>query len=89
MDNNGLEKRILEEIEEYLESEESFGDTAMLCINPETKEIAVVDGEDLSAEDMDNSEKDYYDIIELLEMDPEKGNWYPDMEAIKEVAKEY
>lgn len=89
MDHKELEKNILAEIETYLASEESFGDTAMLSINPTIGAVSIVDGEDLTDEEMENSELDYYDVMDFLEMDQDHGTWHPDMEAIAEVAKEY
>lgn len=79
----------MEAIEEYLNSEESYGDTAMLCIDPAKGEVSIVDGEELTDDEMENSDKDYYDVMDLLEMDQEEGAWHPDTEAIAEIATEY
>lgn len=89
MDQKELKEKILAEIEDFIASEESFGDTAMLSIIPSTGDVSIVDGEELTEEEMENSGTDYYDVMDFLEMDQEHGSWHPDMEAVAEVAKEY
>lgn len=89
MDQKELKGKILAEIEDYIASEESFGDTAMLRIIPSTGEVSIVDGEELTEQEMENSGTDYYDVMDFLEMDQEQGTWHPDMAAVAEVAKEY
>lgn len=89
MNSENLKAKVLEAIEDYIASEETFGDTALLSVNPESLSISVVDGEEVSEAEMQESNIDYYDIIDLVQMNPENGQWTPDMESIDNLVQEY
>ena len=81
--------KILEQVNEYLASEESYGDAAMLRIDPSTMQIELVDGEELDENAIDNDSADYYDLPDLLTMHPTDGTWLPDMDAISTLSNDY
>lgn len=78
-----LEKRLLEIIGQYLKEEEALGDFVRLAINPDTLDVSLE-----SDPDTDDPALDYFEIPDLLLMNPD-GSWTPDPEAIADVVEEY
>lgn len=74
--------KVREAVNDYIASEESYGDNAQLQISPADFALEVTDSDD------EESDKDYIDIMELLEMDAD-GKWKADIEAIGYLADDY
>lgn len=89
MTKDEIVEKILEQVNDYIASEESYGDAAMLRIDPVSMQIEIVDGDELTEEELENGSADYYDLPDLLTMHPTDGTWLPDMVAIEGVALEY
>lgn len=85
MDAEKLKAGILAAVREYLSSEESYDDDAQLRIDPATMKIDLADGEEA---DDESDPRDYYSVMDLVEMDAD-GKWTPDPDAIAAVAAEY
>lgn len=83
MDNkDNFASKISDVVKDFIAQDEVYGDNAQLSVVPETLELEIVGG------DVDDPEKDYYDLMDLVEMTPE-GKWIPDVDAISEVAGNY
>ncbi|MEE1022805.1 MAG: hypothetical protein U0L83_06720 [Muribaculaceae bacterium] len=81
--NTELRNAICEAVADFASADGAYSDTAMLVINPETLEVDIADEEE-------NPELDYYDMMDFVDADPENpGNWLPLDEAIDEVAESY
>ena len=84
-----LEKRLLAAVEEFIVGEESYDDNAQISIDPVSRTVELIAGDELP-EDTDSSALDYYDVMDMVMMSPEEpGKWLPDNEAIASVAAEY
>lgn len=86
MNREELEKNLLEAVREYIEDEECFDDNAQLQINTSDGSIALLNSDEVT--DGDSAVFDYYDVMDLLEMDA-NGTWKPDAEAIRSIVEEY
>ncbi len=82
-------EKILEQVNDYLASEESYGDAAMLRIDPATMQIELIDGEEVDDNEIENGSADYYDLPDLLTMHPTDGSWLPDLDAITTLSLDY
>lgn len=95
MDKKDLYNKIILAVGEFIEAEEAYDDNAQLEIDPATWNVALVGFEDAEPEGMDmvanvSDGKDYYDVMDLVRMNPdEPGQWLPDEEAINSVSEEY
>ncbi len=96
MNQKELYDKILLAVEDFLEAEEAYDDNAQLEIDPEAWSVTVVSFEDAEPEGMDmvaalsSDTKDYYDVMDLVKMNPEvPGQWLPDEDAITSVSEEY
>lgn len=89
MTKEEIKDRIRSAVNDYLAEEEAYDDNAQLCIRPATMEVTV---EDSRMVDIDSSEIDCYDVMDLVEMSPDAesaGQWIVDEEAVESVASEY
>lgn len=85
-----MEKKILDALAEYLAYEDSYGDNPQLCINTANGDVEVMDEKEAEElEDKDSEHCDFYDVMDLLQMNPLDGSWLPNLDAVKEVATEY
>lgn len=85
MNAKELEMKLRTAVEEYIAGEETYDDNSLLCIDPHSLDVEIVDSDE--PEDVD---KDYIEVMELVNMRPDKpGEWIADNDAIAELAKEY
>lgn len=89
MNKDELRAAILDAIDEYIASEETFGDTALLSIKPIDLSVSIIDGEELAEADMQNSGIDYYDIIDFIQMNTDSGQWNPNSSSVDDILNEY
>lgn len=90
MTREELEARIRAAVEDYIESEESYGDNAELEIDLSKEIVKVRDAMGMEDNLLTNDVVDYYDIMDLVRMSPtEPGKWEVDDEAVKSVAADY
>lgn len=74
-------------LKEYLEAPEAWSDNVMVEIDPTTLDCVLYDGDDA---DVENSDRDYWDVMDLLEMSVENpGEWEIDPAALDELALTY
>lgn len=75
-------------MEDYLADDIVYGDNTLLEIDPATGAVALVSGDEII--DMDSSDKDYYEAMELVEMDTANpGKWLLNSEALDALINEY
>lgn len=90
MTRQELEARIRAAVEDYIESEECYGDNAELEIDLSKGIVKVRDAMGMEDNLLSNDVVDYYDIMDLVQMSPsEPGKWEVDEEAVKSVASDY
>ncbi len=74
-------------LEEYLDAPEAWSDNVMIEVDPKSLDCRLYDEEDANIEE---SEKDYWEVMELLQMaDDDSGRWKIDPEALEELAATY
>lgn len=81
--NQELKKKIAEIAEEFASCDGAYSDNSMLEIDPATLSVRITDEEDFP-------ERDYYDIMDLMEVDidsPDKWRLFD--AAIEEIASNY
>lgn len=84
MNKDILERNLLEAVKEYIDGEETFGDNATVCINPQSGEVEIHDMED-TPDNMDS-----YDIMEFIAVNPlNPAEWIVDTNAVESVVAEY
>lgn len=82
-----IKEKVKALLEEYLEAPEAWSDNVMVEIDPETLDYALYDGDD---EGLDDSKKDYWEVMDLLSMSVEDpGRWEIDADALDELADTY
>ncbi len=81
--NTELRNAIYDAVLDFATADGAYSDTAMLEINPQTLAIDIADEEN-------NPDFDYYDMMDLVDADPDNpGNWLPLDDAIDEIAASY
>ena len=74
-------------LEEYLEAPEAWSDNVMIEVDPKTLDCRLYDEEEA---DVEASEKDYWEVMDLLSMSVEDpGRWEIDSEALDELVASY
>lgn len=82
-----MKKEIENLLSEYLDAPEAWGDNVMVEVNPDSKEMRLVDDEDT---DIDNSPLDYWPVMDLLQMSvANPGAWEIDPDAVAELLDTY
>lgn len=81
--NQELKKKITEIAEEFASCDGAYSDNSMLEIDPATLSVRLTDEEDFP-------ERDYYDIMDLMEADIDRPDkWRLFDAAIEEIASNY
>lgn len=76
---------LLDAIDEYIATEQSYDDNARFEIDLSTMEVEIADGEE---EDIPG--KDTIDAMEMIKMsESEPGRWVADPEAVEALVEEY
>lgn len=74
-------------LEEYLEAPEAWSDNVMIEVDPSTLDARLVDEDEV---DPESSEKDYWEVMDLLSMSVEDpGKWEIDPDALEELTASY
>ncbi len=82
MNRDELKMRVMDLLEDYAAEEEVWGDSAQLCINPESLTVTLTSDE--------QPEYDCYDVMEFLQPSPsDPACWIPDPEAVDALLDEY
>lgn len=82
-----IKKKIMDILNEYLEAPEAWSDNVMIEVDPGTLDCRLFDGEDT---DLESSDKDYWEVMDLLSMSVSNpGEWEIDPAAVEEMASEY
>lgn len=82
-----MKNKVKKLLKEYLEAPEAWGDNVMIEVDPATMEVRLNDDEEI---DMENSDKDYWPVMDLLQMSVENpGEWEIDPDALDELAATY
>lgn len=87
MTRDEFKENLRRTVREYLASEESYDDDALLVIDKNTLALTLADGEESDQYDED-TRFDTYNVMDLVEMDSD-GKWIPSEEALAEVAADY
>lgn len=81
--NKELKKKIREIAEDFATCDGAYSDNSMLEIDPSTLSVRIVEEEEYP-------ERDYYDIMDLMEADiSHPGIWRIFEDAIEEIAVAY
>lgn len=84
-----MKKDILTLLESYLEMPEAWSDNPMIEVDPENpSDLRLCDDTEIT--DTENSDKDYWDVMDLLRMSVENpGAWEVDPDAVAEMIAAY
>ncbi|MDE6718092.1 MAG: hypothetical protein K2J70_07860 [Muribaculaceae bacterium] len=72
-------------VKDYIIDEDAYDDNAQLCIKLNTMEVYLADSREVN---VDAEDIECYDVMDLVEMDPE-GKWKVDEAAVDEVSDVY
>lgn len=82
-----MKKEVEKLLKEYLEAPEAWSDNVMIEVNPADLSVRLNDDEDV---DVDNSDLDYWPVMDLLRMSVENpGEWEIDPDALTEMSGAY
>lgn len=74
-------------LQEYLDAPEAWSDSVMIEVDPTTLDARLVDEDEV---DTESSEKDYWEVMDLLSMSVEDpGTWEIDPDAVEELTSSY